>query len=268
MGAETGEKWRADVTTPGENVGLRGRVLRLRKRSTPADSAGAGGRQPAAAFAPTDIEASYAFLRDAVRPHIACDQDYVPLGQLIEVAEPFLVELRRLCAPHRPAARLERELDPQARHGWLLPDLAYLPRHLVPRTPAHSHTRDAAPPRVLSVEIKPKSGVLPCATVVSPDKAIKATVSRFQMMQRTKMHQGKVVHLSGYDPLQLFSRKRSEIKAALRALLLQPQNNLLLRTWELAEEEVGEEEVGATRAVMLSGQDRRQRYLFKSLRAG
>ena len=127
-------------------------------------------------------------------------------ARICDVQEAGAEDVDIAVAAARAALPAWRKLDTQARHGWLLPDLAHLPRHLVPRTPAHSHTRDAAPPRVLSVEIKPKSGVLPCATVVSPDKAIKATVSRFQMMQRTKMHQGKVAHLSGYDPLQLFSR--------------------------------------------------------------
>jgi len=220
----------------GADARLQGSVLRLRKRS--ADRC-------ADDFAPAPIEESYAFLRDEVEPRVACgcrtcsggvadgarlcSSELLVRGALVEVAEPFLRELSRACAPHRPAARANRVLDTASRRGWLLPDLSYIPPALL----GCGTTSPARHPLVLSVEIKPKSCVLPPPALVRPQHAIKTRVSRFQMMQTTKLQTGKVPRVSRYDPLDLFSSQQKLVEKALADLLDQPQNNLYLRAWRV-----------------------------------
>jgi len=180
------------VAYGGPDARLQGSVLRLRKRSATA-SADADG------FAPAPIRDSFLFLRDVVRPRAVCHcpacggassgargatesictRELLVLGELLHVEEAFLQELHETCLPHRPPVRTHRDLDTGACHGWLLPDLAYLPAPLLPRfSSAAAPTR--ARQRVLSIEIKPKSCVLPRADRVRPQNAVKTSVSRFR----------------------------------------------------------------------------------------
>jgi hypothetical protein len=228
----------------GADAQLQGSVLRLRKRS--ADLS-------ADDFAPPPIEESFAFLCEMVEPRIArfgcracggdgagghaagaslCSSELLVRGALVEVAEPFLLELSRMCAPHRPAARTHRDLETASRRGWLLPDLSYIPPSLLVGCDANSPARR---PLALSVEIKPKSCVLPRMALVRPQHAIKSRVSRFRMMQTTKLKTGKVPCASNYDPLDLFSSQEERVEKALADLLDQPQNNLYLRAYSVHE---------------------------------
>ena len=222
----------------GADAQLQGSVLRLRKRS--ADLS-------ADDFAPPPMEESFAFLCEMVEPRIACfgcracggddaaghaagaslcSSELLVRGALVEVAEPFLRELSRMCAPHRPAARTHRDLETASRRGWLLPDLSYIPPSLLVGCDKNSSARRLL---ALSVEIKPKSCVLPRLALVRPQHAIKSRVSRFRMMQITKLKTGKVPFASNYDPRDLFSSQEERVEKALADLLDQPQNNLYLR---------------------------------------
>ena len=183
------------VAYSGPDTRLQGSVLRLRKRS-------ATGSADADSFAPAPIQDSFVFLRDVVRPRAvcrcpACSDTYVGarsasesicarellvLGELLHVKKAFLEELHETCLPHRPPERTHRDLDTGACHGWLLPDLAYIPAPLLPRSiSAAAPTR--AWHRVLSIEIKPKSCVLPRADRVRPQNVVKTAVSRFRQVQ-------------------------------------------------------------------------------------
>eukprot|EP00850_Spirogloea_muscicola_P001139 SM000004S15009 [mRNA] locus=s4:705433:708161:- [translate_table: standard] len=78
----------------------------------------------------------------------------------------------------------------------------------------------------ICVEIKTKCGFLPSAATNAPGNAVKRCTSRFAMHQHLKLAQGKLDHLSKYDPLDLFSGSAPRVAAALDALLDTPQNNL------------------------------------------
>lgn len=89
-------------------------------------------------------------------------------------------------------------------------------------------TLPRAPRAVLTVEVKPKSG-LGCAgrsKLVPAEHAVKFTQTRFAMKQAHKMAEGLISAQSRYDPCQLFARDSTQVAVALEALLLHPQNNL------------------------------------------
>ncbi|XP_022880009.1 inositol-pentakisphosphate 2-kinase-like [Olea europaea var. sylvestris] len=77
----------------------------------------------------------------------------------------------------------------------------------------------------LSVEIKPKCGFLPILEFIAPENAVKTSISRFEMYQALKMNQGKISHISKYDPLDLFSGSKDRVHNAMKSLLMTPQNN-------------------------------------------
>lgn len=80
-----------------------------------------------------------------------------------------------------------------------------------------------------TVEIKPKCGFLPTSPIVS-ESSYKKHVSRFQMMQVTKLYTGDVKEISKYNPLDLFSGNIDRIWKAINDLANIPQRNLIL--WE------------------------------------
>ena len=101
----------------------------------------------------------------------------------------------------------------------LMPDATLLPAGAAPPLQL------AGPP--LCIEIKPKCGFAgACETVRPSNRALKRTASRFQLHQALKLAQGAVEARSSYNPLDLFSGEAPRRRAALAALLAQPQNNL------------------------------------------
>lgn len=76
-----------------------------------------------------------------------------------------------------------------------------------------------------AVEIKPKCGYLPNTEFISKKNAIKKDVTRFEMHQILKLHQGEISQLSQYNPLDLFSGKKERVHQAILALFSTPQNN-------------------------------------------
>ncbi|KAF6137377.1 hypothetical protein GIB67_036414 [Kingdonia uniflora] len=82
---------------------------------------------------------------------------------------------------------------------------------------------NAAP--CISVEIKPKCGSLPNSRFITEVNTVKRTISRFQMHQVLKLHQGEISCVSDYDPLDLFSGSIGKINKAIKELFTLPQNN-------------------------------------------
>lgn len=76
-----------------------------------------------------------------------------------------------------------------------------------------------------AVEIKPKCGYLPSSEFIAKRNAFKKYVTRFEMHQILKLHQGEISQLSRYNPLDLFSGKKDRIHQAISALFSTPQNN-------------------------------------------
>jgi Inositol-pentakisphosphate 2-kinase len=138
---------------------------------------------------------------------------------------------------------------------------------LDPMWPNGNHLcSSAAGLSTLCVELKPKWGCLPSAATIHPDNRLKRQKSKFQLQQMLKLAeassavrsqclqpdaieacrcrasctlaacqrpaspalQGKVAHISQYDPLDLFSGSEERMAVALQALIRQPQNNFRL----------------------------------------
>ncbi|KAK9075599.1 hypothetical protein SSX86_003925 [Deinandra increscens subsp. villosa] len=77
----------------------------------------------------------------------------------------------------------------------------------------------------ISVEIKPKCGFLPTSTFIREENAAKKRISRFRLHQILKLHQGKVLQISEYDPLDMFSGSKGRVVKSVKDLFLTPQNN-------------------------------------------
>jgi hypothetical protein len=77
-------------------------------------------------------------------------------------------------------------------------------------------------PNTLSVEIKPKWGLLPVGRRVSP---IRASVPQFTLLQKKKLREDLIPEASTYDPLDLFSGEESRFLQAIRSLIGNPENN-------------------------------------------
>eukprot|EP01025_Chloroclados_australasicus_P019402 TRINITY_DN20580_c0_g2_i2.p1 TRINITY_DN20580_c0_g2~~TRINITY_DN20580_c0_g2_i2.p1 ORF type:complete len:806 (-),score=35.67 TRINITY_DN20580_c0_g2_i2:42-2246(-) len=80
----------------------------------------------------------------------------------------------------------------------------------------------------LAVELKPKCGFIPVCDNIHPDNSIKRELSRYKLHQYYKQKQGKIMRLSQYDPIQIFSGKVDQIENALEELIDNPQNNFKL----------------------------------------
>ena len=84
----------------------------------------------------------------------------------------------------------------------------------------------SAAPGGLTIEIKPKCGIVPSRANVSDEHACKAKTCRFCMYQYTKFNQGKVSRISSYCPLQFFRGTDEFTILNLQSLLACPQNNI------------------------------------------
>eukprot|EP00939_MAST-03C_sp_MAST-3C-sp1_P002261 g2261.t1 len=102
---------------------------------------------------------------------------------------------------------------------------------------SHESTTDMDAAIHWSVELKPKSGILPSSPFVS--RGIKRRVSRFTLYQPVKMRKKKVKRISRYEALDLFEyagsakdspaqikRCQDGIRRVLERLAETPQNNL------------------------------------------
>ena len=82
-------------------------------------------------------------------------------------------------------------------------------------------------PGSFTVEIKPKCGYIPSSPLIADD-SYKKHVSRFQMMQVTKLNTGDVKEISNYDPLDLFSGDINKVRKAINDLANVPQRNFII----------------------------------------
>ena len=165
----------------------------------------------------SSCERNYLFLKDLIRPRIR--HDLLLIGELLTVSQSFLEELNERSKPVRPAHRLESGLNLTAGIGWLLPNLSCLPG---------LSDQSATAINYASIEIKPKSGILPTSDCLSTENVIKSNTSRFQMMQSLKLLQGKISSASRYDPLDLFSAQPERMVRSIQELIAEPQNNFRL----------------------------------------
>lgn len=94
---------------------------------------------------------------------------------------------------------------------------------------------DHTPPNSLVFEIKPKWGFLPSCPLIPKDSP-KLNISRFQLLQYTKLQTGVIKSISNYDPLDLFSGNSDRIRKAVDSLFENPQGNLkIFRDQQLIE---------------------------------
>jgi hypothetical protein len=80
-----------------------------------------------------------------------------------------------------------------------------------------------------SVEIKPKSGILPTSMYISEKNQIKKKKSIYQLQQFLKLKTKKIKKISKYDPIDLFNvENKACVKKAIKSLSKNPQNNMKL----------------------------------------
>jgi hypothetical protein len=82
----------------------------------------------------------------------------------------------------------------------------------------------------IAIELKPKWGSYSqCPTIHPNHKSIKATTTRYQLLQRYKRAVLKTIaEESNYDPVDLFSLQKDRMRHALVSLFQIPHNNLTL----------------------------------------
>mmetsp|Transcript_2255 Transcript_2255/g.4157 ORF Transcript_2255/g.4157 Transcript_2255/m.4157 type:complete len:586 (+) Transcript_2255:97-1854(+) len=201
------------------------------------------------------------YIRNVVAPHMS---PFVDVPEVILLEWSFLRELhsRTLASGKIPLARIKdwtvddskNETSNPTRKptGMLVLDyrstLLHYERTLVPSK------KSLPPPRILTIEIKPKAGYLAMSPLVDPRHRIKYLQSRFVslqiLQQQGKWAKGWTAALDGndnsdsnfqtssYDPLDLFSSgNSSRIRRAVSQLLRVPQNNL--KIWFQNEQVVG-----------------------------
>ena len=81
-------------------------------------------------------------------------------------------------------------------------------------------------------------------------------------MQTTKLKAGKISKISRYDPLDLFSSESGRVCEALCCLLDEPQNNLLIRSWDVSTDQEGS--VCHSDPVMVTGRSKAEQNLLLS----
>jgi hypothetical protein len=84
----------------------------------------------------------------------------------------------------------------------------------------------SAGPGGLTVEIKPKCGIVPSRSNLSDEHSCKSQTCRFCMYQLTKLNKGKVSRISSYCPLKFFRGTYEATALNLQSLLDCPQNNI------------------------------------------
>ncbi|KAJ3156283.1 Inositol-pentakisphosphate 2-kinase [Geranomyces michiganensis] len=183
----------------GPEPALTGRVLRLRK-ATDDDVLVS---EPS----PYTLDDEIGFQSDVIAPLLG--PEYVAQAQLVNVTPEFLQAVSQRVSAARPAVRRSRPLDLSQPHAALIKDLTY-----VPQGP------DGKAPASFAVEIKHEVKRRTCRYCMHQQWKAKAAAD--------KQHIAHSHVASTFCPLDLYSRDRVRVRAALDALLQNPQNNLRL----------------------------------------
>ncbi|CAH8584696.1 unnamed protein product [Schistosoma turkestanicum] len=134
---------------------------------------------------------------------------------LIKTSPTFLGELEKAIEPFRPAYRKVKGVDLSENFVFVTSDATQMPSHLV---------KYAFGP-TLSVEIKPKFGVIPLWPATGVVNMVKNVASLFCLRQEHSSKRSRWKDLSTYCPCDLFSGDRDRLVHGLNALLTTPQNN-------------------------------------------
>ncbi|PHT98847.1 Inositol-pentakisphosphate 2-kinase IPK1 [Capsicum chinense] len=162
--------------------------------------------------APTKELAEYYFVQRVMCSLLGSKN--VDAGIHIPVTREFLETVDNNVLCHRPSWRVDAaKVNPLCDSVLLISDHSLFPRGTLKND------------FCISVEIKPKCGFLPLSEFIAPENTIKRSVTRFQMHQALKLHQGKISEISAYDPLDLFSGSRDRVDKAIIGLFKTPQNN-------------------------------------------
>ncbi|KDE07020.1 hypothetical protein MVLG_02755 [Microbotryum lychnidis-dioicae p1A1 Lamole] len=179
----------------GQDSRLQGKLLRLRKRKRCASQVGGSA-------IPSEVQVEFG--ERIITPLLG--SDFVVEARTHEVNVRWLSNMAMALEESgvRPAHRSrEDEIDDQVGMVVLADDMLY-------------------GDDVLTVEIKPKWGFLPSPTHLSSEsKHIKQTYCRFCMHRYYKSEDRESeikTHQGGYCPLDLYSRDRSRVERAVRAL--------------------------------------------------
>ncbi|KAK7280684.1 hypothetical protein RJT34_25751 [Clitoria ternatea] len=139
---------------------------------------------------------------------------YVDAGMHVLVTREFLELVENNVLSQRPACRVDAaRVDTHCDFGLLMSDHSLFA----------NGSQGCGP--CISVEIKPKCGFLPLSRFISEGTAIKRRITRFEMHQALKLHQGEISQQSEYNPLDLFSGSKERILKAIKGLFTTPQNN-------------------------------------------
>ncbi|KAG0163773.1 hypothetical protein DFQ28_009296 [Apophysomyces sp. BC1034] len=175
----------------GPDVSLKAKILRLRKAVSLAEE--------------ETPEFTLAFNETVIAPLLG--RDYIVPMTIVRIGPEFLEAIIAAIEPFRPQDRLERPIDSDVRWAFVAPDL----------------TQQWCPATTLTIELKPKWGFLPTSPLIKQThQKIKSSRCRFCMHTHLKNHQ-----LSQYCPLDLYSLNPARMRRALRALILQPNQQKL-----------------------------------------
>jgi hypothetical protein len=133
----------------------------------------------------------------------------------------FRARFYRLCGTQYQPSHIEVIVTPAYLSG--LPDVGCV---LSPCGFACLVQDVSAAPGGLTVEIKPKCGIVPSRTNLSDENMCKSVTCRFCMYQYSKFKSGKISRISSYCPLQFFRGDYETTVLNLKSLFDCPQNNI------------------------------------------
>ncbi|XP_075495402.1 inositol-pentakisphosphate 2-kinase-like [Primulina tabacum] len=203
-----------------------GKVLRVQKVSRNGSEYGNGhsaltkheyvlwGEVGGITSAPTRENVEQLYVQQIMCPLLG--SEHVDAGIRVLVSREFLEAVENRVLHSRPSWRVdEAKVNPLCDSVLLIADHSIFP--LV----SGMFKEDFC----ISVEIKPKCGFLPTSQFIAEENALKKRITRFQMHQALRLHQGKVSQISKYNPLDLYSGSKDRVQKAIKSLFLTPQNN-------------------------------------------
>ena len=180
----------------------------------------------------SELQMRHGFVTNTLQPVLG--KQFVEIGELVHVNESFLREVAVIAKTSRPSFRVrESDVDYAAPHALLFRNHSFIGVGSGRLNPTYS------------IEVKPKCGFTEATSVNG--------TSRFQMHQALKAAQLQVQNISGYDPLDLFSRlnfnrelvsgqgsssfsideRFRDGRRSLSSLIENPQNNLHVKRFHM-----------------------------------